>query len=177
MFKVYLDPFDGEPDDADEFYALVGRCTILWGHVDTTVEGMLSYLMDIPSAAEVREPEIPISFKRKMRLWRKAYNRMPELADAKSAAIKFANEAARLSEQRQTIIHSTIAFEKKEPKARGIRYRQRGDKTLYWQFRISKDYLTRHMNELQNLLRMLDFPAMHALFLIVSINYQKQSKR
>ncbi|WP_141701247.1 hypothetical protein [Methyloceanibacter methanicus] len=162
MFKLYLKPFGTEPPDAPEFYELFGRCAVLWGRLDSTLEYVLVELAALPSAADIRPREIPVSFKRKIKLWRKLYQTLPEVSGRQSRALKFADDAVALSQKRNPLIHAVIGFSGSDTAASGIHYKQDGPRTLYRRFKVEKKDLETLLIETNNLLQRLAPFTLHA---------------
>ena len=84
-------PFRGEPEGAASYYEALGRATVLWGRFELHFSSCLMIILGLPEAVPITEP-LPISWKKRAALWRRAFNTLPILAPFKKSALELIDE-------------------------------------------------------------------------------------
>lgn len=118
---VRSDPFLGDPRQASDFYAELGRAIVLWGRFEMNICTMLWIILGLPGSAGLRPllaHGFPKSFKKKRELWKRAFETMPILTELKDHALPFISRAAAAAKRRDAIVHSAwTEFVTAEPPA------------------------------------------------------------
>ncbi len=103
---VRSEPFHGEPEGAKEFFEAVGRLTFLWGrfevHFSSELIQIIQMLFELGEAHEV-----PISWKRRVKLWRRGFDHIPELAKFRPQAISYIERVMDISKRRNALLHGS----------------------------------------------------------------------
>ena len=74
--RVISDPFLGDPEGAEAFYAAAGRIIMLWGRFENHLDHALLSIVKLPEGGIIRattKEAVPASFRRKADLWRQAF--------------------------------------------------------------------------------------------------------
>lgn len=85
---AHATPHPSDPPDAHEFYTALGQFTVAWGRFEGHFSGALLMILAMPEAAPLLEP-LPISWKKRASLWRRAFNTLPSLAPRRDLALRF----------------------------------------------------------------------------------------
>jgi len=133
-YSIILAP-QPDPPNADPIYAAIGKVIARWGLFENQLDFGLMSILEIPDAEPIRprlttgEP-IPVSFKQKVILWRKAFRRIPILVDHQQPALILIKRAKELAGRRDSIVHGNWNnFRLGEPlQIVGVHFRLKGDK-------------------------------------------------
>lgn len=131
-YHVSLTP-QADPPNADPIYAAIGRVIVSWGLFENQLDFGLMSILRMPDAEPIRprlnsgEP-IPASFKQKVKLWRKAFQRMTILSDYRAPALTIIDHAKKLATRRDSIVHGNWNnFRPGDPmKIVGVHFRLKG---------------------------------------------------
>ena len=102
-------PFMGEPEGADAYYAALGRAIVLWGRFETHLDMALLAAANLPESTDLRPPEMPVGFSRKIKLWKNLFNNVPRLGHLRQAAVRWIEQAHDSNKDRQIIAHGHFA--------------------------------------------------------------------
>jgi hypothetical protein len=84
------EPFRGDPEGAETFYAAVRRFLMLWGRFENNFDGLLGIIATLPGWTALREPipeSVPAAWKKKAKMWRGAFSKVPRLAPQRDRAL------------------------------------------------------------------------------------------
>ena len=132
-YRVSLTP-QTDPPNVEPIYASIGRIIVSWGLFENQLDFGLMSILRMPDAEPIRprlisgEP-IPISLKQKIKLWRKAFQRIPILADYRAPALTIIGHAKQLATRRDSIVHGNWNnFRLGDPmKIVGVHFRLKGN--------------------------------------------------
>jgi hypothetical protein len=108
MPRVYFQHFAFEPESAGQFYETIGRVVILWGRLEAIIDTTILTILDHPEATMKRPDEMPLAFKKKMRLWNKVFKQEAIVQQFKDRALKFSKSAKPIARKRNDLIHAAI---------------------------------------------------------------------
>lgn len=97
-------PFEGDED----FYASIGKLTISWAYVEFGLDWLIREIHEPLDGQTIVESEIPISLQRKVKYLRRAFNKLPQLAQFRGRFEKIADETIAASTERHDLIHGFI---------------------------------------------------------------------
>ena len=103
------EPFMGEPEGADAYYAALGRAIVLWGRFETHLDMALLAAANLPESADLRPAEMPVGFSRRIKLWKRLFNNVPRLDHLRQAAFNWIEQAHHSNKDRQVIAHGHFA--------------------------------------------------------------------
>jgi hypothetical protein len=105
------DPFIDDPPRAGELYEAVGRYIRVWSHLEdhfsSVLISMLHHRMVVPLMDQLKlDKEGPVSFKRKLKLWRRLWCNVPAFVKFSDAALEFATAIGNANDDRNTLLHN-----------------------------------------------------------------------
>lgn len=101
-------PFASQPEDADRFYAAVGRFLMLWGHLEFNLDGALSIIARLsgwPPLSWRIEEDVPTSMRLKKEMWSDAFKRLAALQAQREKALTLMSAIMELNDERAMIVH------------------------------------------------------------------------
>jgi hypothetical protein len=140
-FAVKSEPFHGEPENADAFYAAAGRFLMLWGRFETALDSTLQCILLMEGGETYLRSSgdrFPREMRRKAAVWRAAFKGMAALAPWRAEALKIMTTATALHRNRTILVHAMWAgFEPGEPLAvRLMLRRYDGAQVTLWKHRV-----------------------------------------
>lgn len=99
-------PFMGDPEGAEKFYEAVGRLTFLWGRFEVHFTMLVLDIIQILGHMG-EDHEVPISWKRRAELWRRGFNKIPELEVAREWAHEYVERAMAAANRRHALTHGS----------------------------------------------------------------------
>lgn len=102
---AHATPHSTDPPGAHEFYTLIGMLTVAWGRLEGHIIGALLMILALPEAAAIAEP-LPLSWGRRERLWRKAFNTIPRLQIHRDRAVAFMDKVVGETTDRNFVVHA-----------------------------------------------------------------------
>lgn len=105
------DPFLNDPLNAGELYEAVGRYIRVWSHLEEHFNSNLIVMLGHRAVAPLRnelklDEDGPVSFKRKLKHWRRLWSNIPEFARFKTGALQFADQIGDANKDRNTLLHN-----------------------------------------------------------------------
>src|SRR5438309_1249006 len=85
---AHATPHQLDPPNADEFYAMLGKFTVAWSRFEGHFSGVLLQILAMPEAALLAQA-LPLSWKRRAKVWRRAFNTIPLLYPMQCSALGF----------------------------------------------------------------------------------------
>lgn len=107
--RLRSDPFRDDPPNAHKFYEAAGRLIMLWGRFEGHWDHTLLAIANLPEWSAFREkiPEsVPASRGRKLRMWRRAFRKIPRLEKAANSALALADDISDAGADRDVIVHT-----------------------------------------------------------------------
>jgi hypothetical protein len=98
-------PHQLDPPNAEEFYAALGMLVVAWGRFEGHFSGALLQILALPESRQIAEA-LPISWKKRAKLWRKAFATLPSLQPMQGAATAFIETAMRELQSRNVVAHA-----------------------------------------------------------------------
>jgi hypothetical protein len=92
----------------DHFYHAVGRLTIAWAYLETGLDMAMAVIHHQLGGSGAIEPMMPYALQRKIRYLRKAFTKIPELAQWKDEFLAIADEITAASDKRHDLIHGYV---------------------------------------------------------------------
>jgi hypothetical protein len=105
MFNVRATPLPTDPDGAENFYYALGVLMVAWGRLEGHFTLTLINLMRIAGVNSVSH-QLPISWKSRAGLWRKAFAAIPFLAPIKKEAENLLDKIVDTAQDRHILIHA-----------------------------------------------------------------------
>jgi len=102
--KVEHTPSPNDPAGADEFYRALGIMVVAWGRLEGHFVTTLLLMMTV-AGADLGE-KLPMDWKSRSAMWRKAFDAIPDLSMFKVSALKFIEKMEALALDRHAIVHS-----------------------------------------------------------------------
>jgi hypothetical protein len=98
-------PHQSDPPNADEFYAAVGRFTVAWGRFEGHFTAAMLQILSLPEAVHLTRA-VPISWKKRAKLWRDAFNGVDSLRPLQARALGFIQRVMSEIEDRHLGAHA-----------------------------------------------------------------------
>jgi hypothetical protein len=86
------------------FYSAIGRIIVLWGELEAGfgIGAMMLYQL----GGDALTPRPPYQLSQKIKFWRRCFEQLPDLAEHRKGACKFADEMAEAARDRDAIVHN-----------------------------------------------------------------------
>ncbi len=156
-YHVRLTP-QADPPNANPIYTAIGRTIVSWGLFENQLDFGLMSILRTPDAEPIRprlvtgEP-MPVAFKQKVKLWRKAFRRMPILSNYRESALTIIDNAKQLAARRDAIVHSNWNnFRPGAPMAIiGVKFRLKGNRVTMTETVATEDGFNQIADAIQQL--------------------------
>lgn len=102
---AHATPHDSDPANANELYAALGMLIVAWGRFEGHFNGALIQILSLPEAANIAEA-LPISWKRRAKLWRTAFRTLSSLQSMQGAAEAYIERVMLEIQSRHVVSHA-----------------------------------------------------------------------
>lgn len=104
-FRATSLPFDNDPQEAEQYYAALGRAVVLWSRFESQFGTLLDCVCSLPEGQHLRPPRIPTGFTDQTKLLKSIINQVPALAALKAPIEEIVPLATDAAEDRHVIVH------------------------------------------------------------------------
>ena len=98
-------PHLSDPPNADAFYSTLGKFVVAWGRFEGHITAAMIQILELPDARQLKYV-VPLSWKGRAQLWRKAFNNFDSLKPLQGRALAFIKKAMDEARDRNFAAHA-----------------------------------------------------------------------
>ena len=104
QITAHSTPHQSDPPNASDFYSMLGMLLVAWGRLEAHVIGNLLTILNFPEMTN--SGPLPLVWKERLKLWKKAFTTVPILRPHKDRAVEFMETIIAEAKDRNLIAHA-----------------------------------------------------------------------